>query len=323
MKTSLKRFALGMLSTCTLVSASVPAQNYPTRPIRIIVGFQAGGGVDISARAIGQKLTEALGQSAIVDNRPGASGNIAADLVAKASPDGYTLLMSNSTISMPSLFKHLPFDVNKDLSPVSLVAMGPSVLVSHPSVPVKNVKDLIALAKARPKDVVYGSGGQGNITHLEMELFNYMSGTKMVHVPYKGGAPSVIGLLSGEVQFLFTSVPSVLQQIHAGKARALAVSTAKRNSALPNVPTVSEAGVPGYDAASWYGLFAPAGVSADTLRVLTKEIVKIMSVREIREKFASDGFEPVGNSPDEFAKFIKAEIPKWARVVKIANVKAQ
>ncbi len=316
-------FLFGMLSTCALISVSALAQNYPSRPIRVVVGFQPGGGVDISARAIAQKLTESLGQSVIVDNRPGASGNIAAEFVAKAPPDGYTLLMSNSTIAIPSLFAKIPFDVNKDLAPVSLVAMGPSVLVSHPSFPVKTVKDLIALAKAHPRDVIYGSGGPGNITHLEMELFNYMSATKMVHVPYKGGAPSVIGLLSGEVQVLFTSVPSVLQQINAGKARAIAVSTIKRNSALPNVPTINESGVPGYDAASWYALFAPAGVSRDVLGTLSREIVKLMGVREIREKFAADGFEPVGNSPDEFAKFIRAEIPKWAKVVQIANIKAQ
>jgi len=310
---------------CAAAVAALPAwsQNYPSRPIRIVVGFQPGGGVDISARAIAQKLSDPLGQSVVVDNRPGASGNIAAELVAKAQPDGYTFLMSNSTIAIPSLFVKLPFDVKHDLAPLSLVAMGPSVLVAHPSMPVKDVKSLIALAKAKPNDVIYGSGGTGNITHLEMALFNYMSATRMTHVPYKGGAPSVVGLLSGEVQVLFTSIPSILPQIQAGKVRALAVSTAKRNTALPNVPTVSEAGIPGYDAASWYALFAPAGVSKDILNRVSREVVKVMTVPDVRQRFAGDGFEPVGNTPDEFRKFIDDEIPKWEKVVKIAGIKPQ
>jgi tripartite-type tricarboxylate transporter receptor subunit TctC len=314
-----------LVAICVAAAGVIPAwvsgQSYPTRPIRIVVGFQAGGGVDIASRAIGKQLTEALGQSVIVDNRPGASGNIAAELAAKAQPDGYTLLMSNLTIAIPSLFAKLPFDVNKDLVPVSLVAIGPSVLVVHPSLPVNNVIELIAAAKA--KQLIYGSGGPGNITHLEMVLFTNLAGVDMIHVPYKGGAPSVIGLLSGEVQMLFTSIPSVLPQITARKLKPLAVSTAKRSSALPDVPTVDEAGIRGYDASSWYALFAPAGIPKSVLAVLSKEIVKIMQVPDVRERFASDGFEPVGNSPEEFAKFVREEIAKWGKIVKTAGIKGE
>ncbi|MGH8617589.1 MAG: Bug family tripartite tricarboxylate transporter substrate binding protein [Burkholderiales bacterium] len=300
------------------VSAQQP---YPSRPVRIVVGFQAGGGVDISARAIGKELTEALGQSVIVDNRPGASGNIAAELVSKAPPDGYSLLMSNSTIAIPSLFAKLPFDVNKDLQALSLIAIGPSALVVQPSFPVTTVKDVVALAKAKPKHLIFGSGGPGNITHLEMELLMNMAGIDMIHVPYKGGAPSVVGLLSGEVQTLFTSIPSVLQQVNAGKLKAIGVSTARRHASMPNVPTISESGVPGYDAASWYGLFVPAGTSREAMAVLSREIVKVMRVQSVRDRFSSDGFDPVGNSPEEFTKFVREEIPKWAKVVKAQNIK--
>lgn len=302
---------------------SAGAQNYPVRSIRLLVGFQPGGAVDISARTLGAKLSDSIGQSVVVDNRSGAAGNIAADVVAKAAPDGYTLLMCNTTLATPSLFDKLPFDVSKDLAPVSLVAIGPSVLVVHPSVPVKTVKELIAAARAKPDSITYGSGGTGNITHLEMVLFNHMTNTKMTHVPYKGGAPSVVGLLSGEVQALFTSIPSILPQIQAGKVRTLAVSTAKRNSALPDVPTVAEAGVPGYDAASWYGVLAPAGMPRDISTKLAREIQRIMNLPDVKSKFLADGFEPSGSTPEEFKKFMDAEVPKWSSVIKSAGIKAE
>jgi len=321
MNARLRWFAVIGLSAAGMLASAVAAQTYPARPIRVVVGFGAGGGVDIASRTIGKQLTEALGQSIVVDNRPGASGNIAADIVSKAQSDGYTLLMSNLTIAMPSLFAKLPFDVNKDLVPISLVAIGPSVLVVNPALPVNNVKELIAAAKAKPKYLIYGSGGPGNITHMEMVLFTNMAGIDMIHVPYKGGAPSVVGLLSGEVQMLFTSIPSVLSQIHARRVKPIAVSTAKRSSALPEVPTISEAGLPGYDAASWYGLFAPAGIPKDVLRVLSTQIVKIMQVPEVRQRFSGDGFEPVGGTPDQFAKFVRAEITKWEKIIKTAGLK--
>jgi tripartite-type tricarboxylate transporter receptor subunit TctC len=300
-----------------------PAQPYPAKSIRVVVGFQAGGGVDMSARAIGKYLTDAIGQPIVVDNKPGAAGNIAANLVAKATPDGYTLLMSNSTIAIPGLFVNLPFDIRKDFDPVSLVAIGPSVLAVQPSFAASTVTELIALAKVKPKQLIFGSGGIGNVTHLEMELLMVMTGVQMIHVPYKGSAPSVIGLLGGEVNMIFSSIPAALGQIRAGRMKAIAVSTLQRSSALPDVPTLNEAGLPGYNAASWYGLFAPAGTPKKILATLSGEVVKIMRVPDIRERFASDGFEPAGYPPAEFAKFLREEIAKWARVVKTADIKPE
>ena len=309
--------------TCVLLSASAIAQSYPVKPVRIVVGFAAGGGVDISARAVGKYLSEAIGQSVIVDNRPGAAGNIGAASVAKSPPDGYTLLMSNSTISTPGLFVNMPFDVTKDLEPVSLVAMGPSVLAAHPSLPVKNVKDLIALARAKPGQISYGSGGIGNITHLEMELIRSLTGIKMEHVPYKGSAPSIVGLASGEVQVLFTSIPAGLGQVRAGRIRALAVSTLKRSSAMPDVPTIDESALKGYDAASWYGLFMPAGVPKNAVATISREVVKIMQAPDIRNRFMADGFEPAGMGPEEFSKYLRGEIVKWEKIVKAAGIKPE
>jgi tripartite-type tricarboxylate transporter receptor subunit TctC len=299
------------------------AQTYPAKAVRIIVGFQPGGGVDMSARAIGRYLNDAIGQSVIIDNRPGAAGNIGAALVAKAPPDGYTLLMANSTISTPSLFVNMPFDVTKDLETVSLVAIGPSVLAAHPSFPVKSVKDLIALARAKPGQISYGSGGIGNVTHLEMELIRSLTGIRMEHVPYKGSAPSIAGLVSGEVQVLFTSIPAGLGQVKAGRLRALAVSTLKRSSAMPNVPTIDESALKGYDAASWYGLFMPAGAPKNAVASISREVVKIMQAPDIRDRFMADGFEPAGMGPDDFAKYLRAEIRKWDKIIKAAGIKPE
>jgi tripartite-type tricarboxylate transporter receptor subunit TctC len=277
----------------------------------------------MSARTVGQPLSVSLGQSIVVDNRPGAAGNIAAGYVAKATPDGYTLLMSNSTIASPTLFKSLPFDVRKDLDPVGLIAIGPSVLIVHPSVPARNVKELIALARAQPKKLVYGSGGIGNVTHLEMEIMNAMVGVHMTHVPYKGSAPSIVALVSGEVQAVFSSIPSALVQIRAGRIRALGVSVLKRSSVLPDVPTLDESGVPGFDAASWYAVFTPAGTPKNVVATLGKEIVRIMNVPDVRERFANDGFEPAGTGPAELAKFLRVELVKWAKAVEMAGVKPE
>ena len=306
-----------------IAAAQDSASKFPTKSVRIVVGFGAGGGTDLAARAIGQKLTDTFGTSFIVDNRPGASGNLAGDIVAKANPDGYTMLMANSTIAIPSLSIKLPFDIRKDFIPLSLVALGPSVLVVHPSIAVNDIKGLIALAKAKPKSLSFGSGGVGNVTHLAMELLMSSAGIEMVHIPYKGGAPSVVGLISGEVQTLFTSIPTALPQINAGKMRAIGVSISKRNVALPNVPTIAEAGVPGYYAASWYGLLLPAGVPKPVVESLSKEIVTAMKVPAIRDGMLKQGFEPVGDTPAEFKKFIGEEIPRWEKVVKNAGIKPE
>ena len=311
------------LVVCSTASIDVAAQSYPVRPVRLLVGFAPGGEVDIAARVIANQLTGAIGQSVIVENKAGASGNIAADFVAKAQADGYTLLIANTTIATPSLFSKLPFDINKDIIPVSLVALGPHVFVAHPSFAANNAKELIALAKSKPKQVLYGSAGVGNISQLEIELFASMSDISMVHVAYKGTAPALVALMSGEIQLVGASIPSAVVQIKAGKLKPLGVSTLKRNSALPNVPTIDESGLPGYDAASWYGLFAPAGVASDTLQVLNRELLKIMANAEVREKFARDGFEPVGSNAGEFTKFIRAEIVKWDRVIKTRRLVAE
>jgi tripartite-type tricarboxylate transporter receptor subunit TctC len=314
---------MAAVAAAALVAGAAAAQPFPARPVRIVVGFQAGGGTDIAARVIAQKLSDALGATFIVDNRPGAAGNLAGEIVAKATPDGYTILMANSTIAIPSLSARLPFDVRRDFTPLSNIALGPSVLLVHPSLQVNDVKGLIALAKAKPGQLIYGSGGVGNVTHLAMELFASMAGIHMTHVPYKGGAPSVVGLVSGEVQLLFTSIPGVLTQINAGRIKALGVSISQRSSALPNVPTIAEAGLPGYYAASWYGLLLPAGVPKNDIDVLAREIGRIMQVPEVREKMLAQGFEPVGDTPAQFKKFIGEEIPRWEKVVKAAGIKPE
>lgn len=317
------RAAVLAAGVCALMTVTAAAQSYPSKPVRVVVGFAPGGGVDKSARAVGKYLSEAIGQQVVVDNRPGAAGNIGAAHVAKSAPDGYTLLMSNSTVSTPSLFVNLPFDINKDLEPVSLVAIGPSVLVAHPSFPVRSVKDLIALARKRPGEISFGSGGVGNITHLEMELIKSLTGINMVHIPYKGSAPSIVGLVSGEVQVLFTSIPAGLGQVRAGRMSALAVSTIKRSSAMPDVPTIDESALKGYDAASWYGLFMPAGAPKEAINKVSQAVVKIMKAPDIRKQFINDGFDPVGLTPDEFSKYLREEIVKWDKIIKASGIKPQ
>ena len=311
---------LGMASCWT---GAAGAQKYPSKPIRIVVGFQPGGGSDASARPLAQKLTEALGESVIVENRPGASGNIAAALVAKAPADGYTIFMANSTIAIPTLYPQLPFDVARDFLPLSLIAIGPSVLTVHPSLPVRNVTQLISLAKANPGHVTYGSGGLGNTTHLAMELLASMARIKMVHVPYKGGAPAIVALISGEVSAGFSSIPSGLPQIKAGRVRPLGVSISKRSSALPDVPTLEEAGLKGYYAASWYGMLLPAGTPKNVVDILSREIVAQMRTPEMRETLARQGFEPAGGSPEQFNTFIREEMLRWVKVIASAGIKPE
>jgi len=316
--------AIGIaLGACVLAPAPALAQKYPARPVRIVVGFQPGGGTDIAARVIAQKLAESLGGSFIVDNRPGAAGNLAGGIVAKAGADGYTIFMANSTIAIPSLFKSLPFDVRKDFAPLSNIALGPSVLVVQAGLPASDIKGLISLAKSKPGQLTYGSGGLGNITHLAMAHFATMSGIDMVHVPYKGSAPSLVGLMGGEVQLLFTSVPAALPHVNANRIRALGVSIFQRSAALPAVPTIAEAGLPGYYAASWYGLLLPAGTPRSVVGTLSKEIVAIMRVADVRDKMLAQGFEPVGDTPEQFAKFIREEIARWEKVVKSAGIKPE
>lgn len=311
------------LSGALLVSGSSGAQQYPARPIRLVVGFAAGGATDISARTIAQKLSETIGQQVLVDNRPGASANLAADLVVRSAPDGYNLLLANATIAMPSLFAKLPFDVKKDLTPVSLVGYGPLLLTVHPSLPVKSVKELVALAQRKPGMLNYASAGVGSMTHLGMALFISTANVRMVHIPYKGGAPSAIAVMTGESQLTFSSVAAAIGPVRQGKLRGIAVSSAKRSAALPDVPTVSESGLAGYDASSWYGFLAPAGTPRPIVSKLGDETVKALGAADLKERLVSLGIEPANGGVEEFAGYLNAEIPKWANVIKAAGIPPQ
>ena len=299
------------------------AQGYPTKSIRMLVGFPPGGGTDIIGRIVAQKLADALGQQVIVDNRGGASGQLAAELVAKAPPDGYTIMMAHiAAISiLPSLISKLPYDAQKDFAPVSLSAIGPNLLVVHPSVPARSVKELIALAKARPGQLQYASPGAGTVQHLAGELFKLQAKVDMLHIPYKGSGQSIVDLISGQVHLDFDAVPPVINYVRQGRLRALAVTSAKRFSLLPDMPTVEEAGVKGFDMSTWWGIVAPGGVSKDVVNKLNAEMVKAIRQPDTKEKIAGVGADTVGNTPEEFATFIRSETEKYARIVKAGNIK--
>lgn len=299
------------------------AAPYPARAIRIVVPFAPGGPNDILARTVGQKLGEAFGRQVLVDNRPGGGTVIGTELVAHAAPDGYTLLMaSTSTAVNPSLMKKLPFDVVRDFAPVARLVASPNVLVSHPSLPVRAVGDLITLARAKPAQINYGSGGIGAATHLAGELLCIMGKVKMTHVPYSGAGPVTIDLLRGEVQWMFGTILPTLPQIRAGKLRAIAVSGAVRVAMLPDAPPVADT-LAGFDATSWYGVFAPGKTPRDIVARLNAEMVRIMESREMRERMQQEGAVPVGGPPEEFAKFFQSEIVKWATVIREAGIRIQ
>ncbi len=306
-----------------LFAASVSAQQpYPSRPIRIVVPFAAGGPSDVLARTLAQKLQEAWGQPAIVDNRTGASGIIGADFVAKSAPDGYTLLLAQvgDTISM-SLFSKLPYHFEKDFAPITLVGQTAFILVTHPSVPAQNVQELIALAKSKPGSLTFGSGSTGAASHLAGELLKSMAVVDIVHISYKGQAPATTDLLSGQISFMFNNPITSLGHVKAGKLRALAVSTAKRSSGLPNVPTIAESGLPGFDVGFWLGTLAPTGTPRPIIEKLNAEMVKVVRMPDVVERLGALGVEPIGSTPDEFARIIRAEVVRWAKVVKDAGVK--
>jgi tripartite-type tricarboxylate transporter receptor subunit TctC len=313
-------------AAAALFSASVYAQTaaqYPTKPIRIVVPQSAGASTDLTARLIAQKLNGVLGQSVIVDNRPGAGSIIGTDLVAKAAPDGYTLLVVASSITLnPTLYKDLPFDPVRDLAPITQLSSFPNMLVVYPAVSVKTVKDLIALAKSKPGALNYGSSGTATGTHLSAELFKYMTGVDMVHVPYKGGGPGIQALLGGQVQLYFATIVSVLPHVRGGKLRAVAVTTAMRSPAAPDVPTIAESGVPGYDHGPWNGFLAPARTPRAIIVRLNEEVARIIHAPETKAVFTNEGAEPVGNKPEEFAAIIKNETAKWAKVIRAAGIKA-
>ena len=308
-----------------LVAAATPviAQQYPAKAVRMIVGFPAGGTSDIMARLTGQKLSEAWGQTFIIDNRPGAGGNIGTELVAKSAPDGYTLLVSpGSTLtSNPAVYSKVPFDTVRDFAPVTIIAGVPNALVVHPSVPVNNVKELIALAKSRPGQLAYASTGAGQSTHLSAELLKLSAGINMIHVPYKGSAPALTDIVAGQVSVMFDNLPSCLPFIKSGRLKPLAVSSATRSRALPGLPTVAESGVPGFDVTVWFAVLAPAATPRDIVNRLNAEIIKAIKTPDMRERLAQQGAEPVGNTPEDFATVIKRDLAKWAKVVKDAGIK--
>ena len=312
-----------LMAVALIQTGAANAQTYPAKPLRLIVPQSAGGSTDQVARPLAQQMGAALGHSVIVDNRPGAGSVIGTDVVAKSAPDGYTLLAVAASFSMsPSLYRNLPFDPIRDFAPISLLSSLPNILSVHPSLPVKSVKELIAFAKARPGQLNFGSSGVATGTHMSMELLMHLTGIKMVHVPYKGGAPSVTALMSGEVQVTFATISTALPHVKSGRLRALAVSTARRAAIAPAVPTIAEAAVPGYDYASWIGLLAPAKTPPAIVARLNAEAVKALQTPEIKAILAVEGSEPIGNSPEQFAAILKTEVARWAQVVKAAGIKA-
>ena len=307
------------------VAGTTPAaETYPVRPIRVIVPQSAGGSTDLAARMVTQRLDDVLKQPVVVDNRPGAGSINGTDIVAKAAPDGYTLLAVAASFTItPSLRKRLPFDPGKDFTPITQLVILPHVLVVHPSVPAKNVKELIALAKSKPGELNCASSGVGTSTHLAVEQFMYMTGTRMAVIPYKGGAPGIVALLGGQVQLYFATISTSLPHIKSGKLRALAVTSANRSSAAPEYPTIAEAGVPGYEHSSWVGVLAPVKTPRAVIDKLNREMVKIVQSPEVKGAFLRDGLESVGDTPEEFGKIIRAELAKWSKLVKAAGIQPE
>lgn len=317
---------IGVIAAATLcgpLAVGAYAQEYPTKPIRMIVGFAPGGGTDTTARPLAQKLGELLGQQVIVDNRPGAGGNIATEIVAKANPDGYTILMGTiAALSInPGLYATLPFDPEKDLLPVIQAVDSTNVLSLHPSVAAGSVKELIALAKT--KSLSYGSSGIGGTGHLAGELFNVMAGTKLVHVPYKGGGPAIIDLVAGQIQLVFATGASAVPQMKSGRIKGIAVTTLKRSALLPDIPTIAEGGLKDFDANNWYGIMVPAKTPRNIINRLNAETTKVLSMPEVKTFLFNQGLDAAPGTPEAFGAYIRAERVKWAKVIKAAGAKAE
>ena len=307
----------------TSFATAVLGQAYPTRAVRMLVGFPPGGGTDIAARLLAPKLSEYLGQQFVVENRPGATTNIATDLVAKSAPDGHTLLFTTSAIAINmSLYKNLPFDALRDFAPVSVFAESPNLLVAHQSAGA-NVAELVAQAKAKPGSLNYSSAGSGTTQHLAGEVFKVRSGTQIVHVPYKGTAASLTAVIAGEVQFSFANVPAILGHVKNGRLRALAVAGAKRSDLMPEVPTLKEAGVDGVEVPVWYALLAPAATPREVVAILANTTARAARAPETRQRLVEQGADPVGNTPEEFAKLLREEVTKYAEVVRISGAKPE
>ena len=308
-----------------VVAAPVLSADYPVKPVRIIVGASTGGGVDITARMLAIKLTDLFKQQFVVENRAGASGNIGTEAAARATPDGYVLLMGTiGTLTInPGLYKNLSFDTVRDFAPIARAADATNILVVHPSVPARNVKELTAVAKQRPGELLFGSPQNGTAGHLAGELFNSMAGVKLVHIPYKGGAPAMIDLISGQLQLMFATTSTSLQHIRAGKLRALAVTTAKRSALVPELPTMIESGLPGFEVNNWYGLVAPAKTPAEVIAVLNRQVRAALEAPDVRESMLKQGLDPAGGTPEEFGAYIRSELAKWSKVIRASGATAQ
>jgi tripartite-type tricarboxylate transporter receptor subunit TctC len=316
-----------LVALCAIVSWSASAlaqQPYPSRPIRLISPFAPGGGNDILCRTIAPKLTERIRQQVIVDNRPGANGIIGTEVAARSAPDGYTIVLIPSGHAVnASLHRKLPYDSIKDFTPITLVGSSPLILAVHPSLPARNVKELIALAKAHPEQLTYGSAGIGSSGHLGGALFDALTGTKMVHVPYKGMSLAITDLMSGQVSLVFGTSLSVMPHVRSGRLRAMATTGAQRSPALPDLPTVAEAGVPGYEAGLWYGFVGPAHIPAEIVRRLNAEIVAVLKLTEVRERLASQGVDAQPSTPEEFGRLLASDLERWAKVVQRAGIRAE
>jgi len=307
-----------------LILSAVQAQIYPARPLKMVIPYSPGNSTsDILGRSLAQKMSADFGQQVVVENRPGANGMIGSEAVARAAADGYTILFgaTGPNAINVSLYPKIPYDPVKDFSPITLVAITTSVLVLHPSVPANSVQELVRLAKSKTGRLSYGSAGSGGVGHLAGELFNTMAGVKLVHIPYRGMAPAVIDLLGGQIDLMFATMPGTLQQIQAGKLKALAVATARRSEVLPKLPTMSEAGLPGFEASSFFGMFAPAKTPPEIVARLNESFVKILKSPDVRELMLSQGAEPVGDTPEQFSAFVQAEIKRWARVIAASGAK--
>jgi tripartite-type tricarboxylate transporter receptor subunit TctC len=312
------------MAAAALPSLAARAEGYPSKPIRFVVPYPAGGPLDTVARLLGQKVAEGLKQPVIVDDKPGAGGNIGADAVAKSAPDGYTILMGAVATHAinPSLYASMPYDAAKDFAPITQVASTPNVLVVNPSVPAANVREFIAYAKAHPGQLNFGSGSSGSAGHLAGELFKSLAGVDMVHVPYKGAAPAMQDLIGGQIHLMFDNLASSLSQVRAGRIRALAVTTARRSSLAPELPTIAESGLPGFDISTWFGVFAPAGTPPEVIARLHDEFARALAAPEVREKMLNLGAEPVASRPAEFAAYIRSEAAKYALLVKSSGARA-
>jgi tripartite-type tricarboxylate transporter receptor subunit TctC len=315
--------SVGALALALLCSAAI-AQTYPSKPVRVVVSFPPGAGVDIVARTVMPKLADAVGQQFIIDNRAGASGNLGSEVVAHAPPDGYTLLFTPASVaSSQALYTKLNYSLTRDLEPISMVAAAPFVLVVHPSLPVKNVKELIAMAKAKPGQLLYASTGNGGSPHLATEMFKQQAKIDITHIPYKGTPPAVTDLIAGQVSMMFANTLSVLPYVNSGRLRALAISSAKRSAAAPAIPTIAENGMPGFDSVTWFGVLAPAGTPREIINRLSTELRRVAQTKAVADQLIAQGADPIGSTAEEFGARIKSDIAKWTVIINAAGIKAE